>query len=656
MLKDSEIANIVGAEERQALGYLGEGSQIQQNRATLLDYYNQRPFGDEVEGLSKIVTSDVSDVVESMLPDLLEIFTQSKYIARFTATKDEYRDEAEQKTVFANWVFSEQNSGVLSLHNMFKDALLQYTGCIKVTWDDSEEVTADEFRGLDEVELMKLESDPNFEITNIEESEEGFNIQGEWINKTGRVCIENVPPDELLIARRSRDFIDPPFIGQRTPRTRSELLEMGFNKKLVQSLSKDDAPDNEVKLARNWDLEENYEENPTSDPSKDVIYLGEYYVKMDVDKDGISELWQVFYANGKVLEKNRVDSHPFCAGVPIPMPHKAIGTCPADQVADLQLLKSTLVRQMLNNIYATNFNRVVANERVELDDLLTPRPGGVVRVDGTGPIGDAVYPLQTVSQVPDILQGIEYTDTMREVRTGVTRYSQGIDSEILNKTAEAYAGQRSSSQKRINMIARIFADTAVKRIFERIVELASKYQSEAMQMVVHGRTLVIDPTQWRYKTHCHINVGIGTGERREKIQNLNYFINEQKELMQLGAPIVDFKKLYNAYDKLVTEVGLKETSLYFNDPEIPQELLIAEIERLTRENQAIQQQLQNPLAEAEAIKQQATTEREIAKIQTKAQFDMMKAQQEQMQHDDKMAIELTKIEANTNKNVPGALI
>lgn len=656
MLKDSEIANIVGAEERQALGYLGEGSQIQQNRATLLDYYNQRPFGDEVEGLSKIVTSDVSDVVESMLPDLLEIFTQSKYIARFTATHDEYRGEAEQKTIFANWVFSEQNSGVLSLHNMFKDALLQYTGCIKVTWDDSEKVTADEFRGLDEVELMKLESDPNFEITNIEEAEEGFNIKGEWINKTGKVRIENVPPDELLIARRARDFTDPPFIGQRTPRTRSELLEMGFNKKLVQSLSKDDAPDNEVKLSRNWDLEENYEENPTSDPSKDVIYLGEYYVKMDVDKDGISELWQVFYANGKVLEKNRVDSHPFCVAVPIPMPHKAIGTCPADQVADLQLLKSTLVRQMLNNIYATNFNRVVANERVELDDLLTPRPGGVVRVDGTGPIGDAVYPLQTVSQVPDIIQGIDYTDTMREVRTGVTRYAQGIDTEILNKTAEAYAGQRSSSQKRINMIARIFADTAVKRIFEKIVELASKYQSEAMQMVVHGRTLVIDPTQWRYKTHCHINVGIGTGERREKIQNLNYFINEQKELMQLGAPIVDFKKLYNAYDKLVTEVGLKETSLYFNDPEIPQELLIAEIERLTRENQAIQQQLQNPLAEAEAIKQQATTEREIAKIQTKAQFDMMKAQQEQMQHDDKIAVELTKIEADTNKNVPGALI
>lgn len=656
MLNDSEIAQIVGAEERQALGYLGEGSQIQKNRATLIDYYNQKPFGDEVDGLSKIVTSDVSDVVETMLPQLLEIFTQSKYTAKFTATEEQYKDEAEVKTVFSNWVFNEQNSGVLTLHNMFKDALLQYTGCVKVTWDDSEELKADQFKGLSEIELFKLQSDPNFKIKKIQESDDGVDVEGEWINKTGKVCIENVPPDELLVARRARDFIDPPFIGQRTPRTRSELIQMGFKKKVVQSLSKDEGPGNEVKIARNWDLEENYEENPTNDRSKDVIWLGEYYIKMDADEDGISELWQVFYANGKVLEKNRVESHPFCVAVPIPIPHRAIGTCPADQVADLQLLKSTLIRQMLNNIYSTNFNRVVANERVDLDDLLTPRPGGVVRVEGNGPIGDSVYPLQTVSQVPGILQGIDYTDTMREIRTGVTRYSQGVDTEALNKTAEAYAGQRNSSQSRVNMIARIFADTAVKRIFEKIVELASKYQAEPMQIQVHGRPLNIDPTQWRYKTHCHVNVGIGTGERREKIANLSYFIGEMKALIEMGLPIVDSKKLYNAYDKLVTEVGLKETSLYFNDPEIPQEQLIAEIERLTRENQAIKQQMKNPLAEAEAIKQEATTQREIAKIREKAMVDQAKLIQDQMQHDDQIALELTKIEADTNKNVPGSLI
>jgi len=657
MISDQEIGQIVGAEERMALGFLGEGSEIQQNRATLLDYYNQRPFGDEVEGMSSMVTSDVSDVVETMLPQLMRIFTQGKYIATFTATDPRYDQEAEDKTEYCHWVFNRQNDGDRILHDMFKDGLLQYTGVVKVSWDDSEEVESDEFRGLDEMELMRLKMEPKFRITSARKDKEGLtNVKGEWINSKGRPNVENVPADELLVARRARDFNEPPFIGQRTPRTRSELLQMGFDKEVVDTLGKDEELDNEVKLARNWDLEEDYDTNPTSDKSKDVIYLGEYYVYMDADEDGISELWQVFYANGKVLDKKRVEDHPFCVFVPVPMPHKAVGTCPADQVADIQYLKSNLLRQMLNNIYSTNFNRMVVNERVELDDLLTPRPGGLVRVDGMGPVSDSMLPLPTTNQTPAILQAIEYTDTMREVRTGVTRYSQGVDTEILNKTATAFAGQRDSAQMRIELIARLAADGAVKHIFEKIASLAAKYQDEPVQIRLFGEPRQVDPTEWKYKTNCNVDVGAGSGDRQEKIGNLSFLIAQMKELLQLGAPIVDQKKLYNAYSRLIKEVGLKEPELYFNDPEIPQQLLIAEIEKLTRENQALQAQSQNMLAEAEMIKQQATTDREILKIQTKAQFDMLKAQQDQTQHDDKIAVELTKIEADSNKNVPGSLI
>ena len=431
---------------------------------------------------------------------------------------------------------------------------------------------------------------------------------------------------------------------------------MRFDKETVDTLGKDEELDNEVKLARNWDLEEDYDSNPTNDKSKDVIYLGEYYVYMDADEDGISELWQVFYANGKVLDKKRVEDHPFCVFVPIPMPHKAVGTCPADQVADIQYLKSNLLRQMLNNIYSTNFNRMVVNERVELDDLLTPRPGGVVRIDGAGPIGDSLMPIPTANQTPAILQSIEYTDTMREVRTGVTRYSQGVDTEILNKTATAFAGQRDASQMRIEMMARLAADGAVKHIFEKIAALASKYQDEPVQIRLYGEPREVDPTGWKYKTTCTVDVGAGSGDRQEKIGNLSFLIAQMKELLQIGAPIVDQKKLYNAYSRLIKEVGLKEPELYFNDPEVPQQLLIAEIEKLTRENMALQQQSQNMLAEAEMIKQQATTERELLKIREKANVDQAKIIQDQMQHDDKIAVELTKIEANNQVNVPGALI
>jgi hypothetical protein len=665
MLSNHDIAQIVGAEEEQAIGYLGEGSEVQKNRATLLDYYNQRPYGDELEGQSQVVTSDVMDVVEGMLPQLLRLFTQGKHIAKFSSSQAEYDDEAQQKTEYTHWVFCQQNDPVLILHNMFKDALLQYTGVVKVYWDDLEEVLEEKYQGLSQEEISLLELDENYSIKEITLDGQGYSVRGERTNSTGRVKIENIPPDELLIARRSRDFDKPPFIAQRTPKTRSDLLEMGFKKDDVMSLGKDEEVDGEVKLAREYDLENGWDSNPTGDKSKDLIYLTEAYLYIDADEDGISELWQVFYAEGKVLEQTRVDDHPFCVCVPVPMPHRAIGSCPADQVADLQFLKSTLVRQMLNNIYSTNYNRVIVNERVDLDDLLTPRAGGVIRVDGSGPVGDSVTPMVAQNQVQAILQAIEYTDTMREIRTGITRYNQGLDTESLNKTATGFQGIRDMSQMRIEMIARIFADTGVKKIFEKIVELASKFQNEQVQLRVSGQPYEFDPSSWKYKTECRIDIGLGSGDRNEKIANLNYFYQQQKELMQLGSPLVDSKKLYNTLDKVAAEVGLKGADTYFNDPEIPQELMIAEIERLTRENQQLMQiaEQKNQLAEAEAVKGQVQialkeidAESKAQQAQLQAAAKMAELEQKDQHHDDDMAVELTKIEAEYNKQVQGSVI
>lgn len=663
MLTDSQIAVIVSAEEKQAIGYLGEGSQIQKNRATLLDYYNQKPFGDEIEGQSEVVTSDVADVVEGMLPQLLRLFTQGKYIGRFRSSDIGSDEEAELKTEYSNWVLMEQHDPVLILHHMFKDALLQYVGVTKVFWDDSEEALEENYQGLSPEELLLLKADSNYSVKEIEEGEQGYNVSGDRINSTGRPCIENIPPDELLIARRARNFETPPFIGQRTPKTRSELIEMGFDRKQVKQLGKDEEIDTEVKRAREDDLEDNDASNPTGDPSKDVIYLGEYYTYLDADGDGISELWQIFIAEGEILEKKRVDDHPYCVCVPVPMPHKAIGSCPADQVADLQFLKSTLVRQMLNNVYANNYNRMVVNERVDLDDLLTPRAGGVIRVDGAGPVGDSVTPLVTNNQVNEVLQAIEYTDTMREIRTGITRYNQGLDTESLNKTATGFQGIRDMSQMRIELIARLFADTGVKKMLEKIVELAHKYQDTQLQLRIHGKELAIDPSSWRYKTTCRIDIGVGSGDRQEKVSNLSYFYQQQKELLQLGSPLVDSKKLYNTLDKVATEVGLKGADTYFNDPEQPQELLLAENEQMKALLQQYEANAQNPLAEAEAVKAQAAMEMKQLEAQIKMLQEQLKSatktaelEQKDRHHDDNMAIELTKIEAQNKVNVPGSAI
>jgi len=589
------------------------------------------------------------------MPNLVRMFTQSNTLAEFQSSRPEYDEEAEHKTTYANWVFFNQHDGPRILHDMFKDGNLQYTGVVKVYHDDSLDTEQEEYTG-NEYDLFQLQQDERFEVKKVKELDNGqLLITGDRINSKGRQKIVNIPPDELMISKRARDFIDPPFIGQRTPKTRSDLVRMGFDKNLVQSLSKDENIPSEVNIARDENDDGNYQHNPTSDTSKDIIHLGEYYVYMDKDGDGISELWQVFYANGKVLEMTQVDEHPYAVFVPIPMPHRAIGTCPADQAADIQYRKSYLLREANNNIAATNVNRVVANERVNLDDLLTPRHGGVVRIEGGGPIGDSVMPMMVNGQVPAILDMIAYSDSELEKRTGVTSYNQGLDTESLNKTATGFQGVRDMSQMRIEQMATLAASGPITKIFNRIIALASKHQDENTEIRVNGQPFNIDPREWRYKASCKINVGTGAGDKQARIANLENMMRWSLDLMDRGSPCSDWDKFYAAYKKLIVETGLKDTTQYANDPNIPEQQLMAENQMLKQQLQQMQQLQQNPLAEAEQVKAQSRLIEQQQKQQHEMNMKMADMEQKDQYHSDDMAVEITKLELQAQKDYQGGL-
>lgn len=662
-MSDAEINKIVGAEEDDSINFQ---SQIGKDRAKLLDYYNCRPYGDEIEGQSQIVTSDVSDVIEGMLPSLVRIFTQGKNVASFESDNPEYDKEASQKTAWANYVFTRQNDGTLILHNMFKDALLQYTGTVKIYWDERKEVTKERYKGLSTFELQRLQLDEESEIEEQEERTEMvqgtpitvYDVQVKRTKTVGQTRIDNIPPEEFLICRNARDFKNPRFIGHRTPKTRSELILMGFDKETVENLPADEFYSFEVseeKNARYWNYDGLVETNP-GDPSNDIVYLGEYYVYIDTDGDGVAELWQIFRAGNQILGKEQVEEHPFAVVVPIPIPHRAIGSCPGEQVADIQYLKSTLMRQALNNVYQTNYMRTVVNERVDLDDLLTPRAGGIIRVNDDGPIGDSLQPLVVQPIAEPILRMMEYVDVMREVRTGVTRYNQGLDSEALNKTATGFKGIMEASQQRLELIARIFADTGVRDIFRKIIKLAMQYQNDAMQIRVMGQPMEIDPTSWRNNLDCRVDVGLGSGDRQEKILNLNTILAMQQQFLQMGLPLADQGKMYNTLDKLVAEVGLKDAQMYFNNPAMPQEMLLAQVEQLTAMVQQMQAQMQNPLAEVEQIKAQASMAEQQQKQQFETQKLLLEMEQKRKEFETNYLTKLTELELKYGKNVPGALV
>lgn len=660
MLDDNAITAIVANAESSSLSSYGSGSELESKRSKLLKYYNQDLFGDEIEGQSSVVTSDVADVVESILPSLIRQFTQSRELATFevgdvpSSVKGEELDvrekEARQKTTYANHVFRKKG-GLMVLYSMVKDALLQFTGTVKVYWDDTDTEEPETYTGLSRAGLLKVSMDSDFEIKQQTEGEEGIDVEGVRRSKNKGVCYECIPPEEMLINEDARDWDRPRFIGQRTPKTRSELVEMGFDPDQVMSLSSDGESQSEGAIARRHDL--GTSTGGITDKSQEKVYLGEYYMLIDVDEDGISEQWQVFYAGGELLEKKRVAIHPYAVAVPIPIPHRAIGTCPAEQVADIQLVKSTLVRQYQNNIYQSVWGRHAVNERVDLDDFLNPRAGGLTVVEGQGAVGDSIMPIPTIPVGNEILQGVEYWDTAREVRTGVTRYNQGLDTDSLNKTATGFKGLMDASQQRLYLLAKMIAETGIKQIFEKTVAILGRHQSEAMDIRVFGRRIAIDPTAWRYRMGCEVDVGIGAGDRNEKIGALRAVLQEQKELKAIGSPMVDETRLFSTYDALITEIGLHDVSRYFNDTSIPNSVLKAQNEQA---RQFITQMGQgNPLAEAEEVKANAKLQSDLAKLQEKfAEFQATYDQKERF-HKDEMAVKVTEMELENNTDLPGGL-
>ena len=677
MLTDNEILSIVQSEKDDSISYRDE---IGKKRATLMDYYNQLPYGDEIDGRSRFVSSDVSDLVEGMLPSLLRVFTQGKEVAKFRSDSPEGDDEAEQKTKLANYVFYRQNCGVLTLLNMFKDALLQYTGTVKVMLDESEEVTEERYSGLSQDEYEALLANEETEIVEVTqdasqiETRLGVQVDIKYdatakrTKKKKRVHYENIPPEEFLISRKARDFNKPLMIGHVTEKTRSDLIQLGFDKDIVMDLPIITRQDNdEEKSARYHDYSD-LGLSGSSSKATDIVELTEMYVYIDTDEDGIAELWQIFESGNRILDKNIVEDHPFAVVVPIPIPHRAIGTCPAEQVADIQFTKSVLVRQMLDNIYANNYQRVAYNDRVDEDDLFTPRPGGGIKVEGEAPIGDSIAPIITQPQVQQILTGVEYIDSSAERRSGFTRFSQGLDADALNHTATGFKGISDYSQQRIELIARVFAETGVKELFRKTIKLIEKHQDEKLQIMVSGKPLEIDPTVWRYNLDCMVDVGLGSGDRNEKIVNLNVILQRQLELIAQGSTLSDQAKVYNTLAKLATEIGLKDAALYFNDPKKPEEVLQAQNELLTNLVKQLQAQVQqNPLAEAELIKAQArmaeVNQRDTlkaAEMQSKKEMELLKLAEEARKHDEELAYKLTelatKVEADTGRNVNGSLI
>ena len=628
-MDDGKLKSILENEIDNAIGYLD--SETTEARTKALEYYLRQPYGNEVEGRSQIVTGEVAEAIDGALPQLVRVFTQSDDIVRFEPKHPGDEEGAKQATDYCNWVFYSQNPGFTILHNWFKDALLQKNGVVKCYWDEKEDVTKEEYRGLTDDELVMLLADGKYEIVaqdttvldgGVGEDGAPITMQSHDVivakrTQSGSVKIENVPPEEFLISKRARAVADSPFVAHRKLLPRSDLIAMGFDPEIVANLpSYNDLSFTDERLAR-YSRGEQPDEEASLDESMQEVEVYEAYLRTDYDGDGVAELRQIFYAGSDILSNVETDYNPFHSLCPIPIPHKFYGESLADRSMDIQLIKSTVVRQMLDNLYLSNNARVGAVEgQVNLDDLLSVTPGGVVRMKNP----QAIVPLNVPSVIAQAFPMLQYLDDAQSKRTGVSDMQQGLNPDVLqNVTAAAVAASTAAAGGKLELVARIFAETGVKTLFQGILHLLCKYQDKPTLMRMRGKYIPIDPRAWSNEYDVDVSVGLGTGNKAEQMTMLQMVLAKQEAILQQfgpANPLVSVGQYRNTLGRFIEAAGFADSAEFFKEvtPEIEQQLA--------------QPQQPQPDPTVQALIQQSQAQIQIA--QQKAQADVAAAQQKAM--------------------------
>jgi len=587
-LSPDEVKGVVEREIADALG--GMGSQLAEERRQALRYYYGRPFGNEVDGRSAVILTDVADTIEWIMPSLMRMFTGSNITVRYLPRKPGDEVGAEQATEYINKVFRSDCRGFRVLHDWFKDALTEKNGITKAYYEERYEPKLETYKGLTQEGVALLLQDGRVEAVAYEERpiklNKGMNPEtGQAVEvplfdivvrqkiPVGQIKIDLVPPEEFLIARRTVELDDSnSFAAHRKKMKVSDLIALGFSRDIVENLPSDDSPEYSEGRTERFSTDETYplvNSADRTDPASREIWVTECYIRIDEDGDGYAELRKITVVGESsitVLEDETINWQPFSSITPIPMPHKFIGLSIADQVSDLQLIRSTLLRQMLDNMYLVNNGRYeVVEGAVEIDDLLTSRPGGVVRVTAPG----MVNPLPTTPFNQSAYTLMDFLENVRQMRTGAGMHNQGLDaSTFRNQTATGVSQVMSAAYARVEMIARIFAETGVKDLFKKLLKLMVECPVKDRIIKLRGQWVEVDPSTWNTEMDCEVEVGLGVGQAGERIQYLMNLLQVQAQARMAGlSNVVSSDNVYRAGTKMAEAMQLPNPEMFFSDPQ-----------------------------------------------------------------------------------------
>lgn len=579
-MDETELAALIAGELQDAVRFVDLEIGVERARATKA--YRGDQYGDEEEGRSTFVSRDVHDTVQGQLPDLLRILLGTEGPCEYEAERAEDVAWTEQATSYARYIISQDNDGFTLLYSAIKDALVRKTGVIKYWWDTSEEVRTEHYTGIDETGVFLLQQDGAIEDIQTfawapgdlampqvpgQQPEQLFDVVVRRRIRHGRVKLMSLPPEEFILDRRARSLDDFTLMGHRSMRTVSELVALGYDEDDVRPFVTSPELDTNIEYIERQPYARAVGSFDALNPSTQRVLYIEAYAWVDYDGDGIAELHKVcaMGPSYKVVYHEPVDHVPFAAFHVDPEPHTFFGESTADKTMDIQRNKTNIQRNMLDSLAQSIHPRTTIVEgQVNVEDVLNNEVGGVIRQRAPG----MVQPLDTPFVGQQALPVLDYVDSIREMRTGVSRQQLGLDADALQSTTAAAVEQTiTGSQGKIELIARVMAN-GMRQLFKGILHLIVQNQDRPRIIPLNGQFVPMDPRTWRADIGVKITVALGSGSVQQKLTSLGFIISKQELILQtmgMDQPIVSPKQYATALKKWSELAGWTNSSMFFSD-------------------------------------------------------------------------------------------
>lgn len=660
-----KLRKVLEANRSSALGST-VSSDLSEQRMRAYNYYIGDMTQDmpNVEGQSNAVSSDVQDVVEGLMPIVLDVLTSTDKLAEFTATGSGDEDQACQETEYVNHVFFQQNNGFLVLHNAVKDALLSKNGFVKWWMEPEEYRERERYEGLTQAAFGMILADTDVKVVDLEQYQSAdpvtnqpatfFNATTERVSKKLRAKVEAFPPEEFLISKSARGIQNADYLAHIQRKAQGDLIQLFNSPEQVTAIKAAPAAltqsDNSEAFNRQTvqDNQDGTQGDNDADDDMRLIEVAEHYIRLPLEEDGVPRRYKITTVGTKyeILDIDEMSAWPIASGTPIIMPHRFIGRSVADLAIDIQQIKTSLLRSTLNNAYFANNARTEVSEthasENTIDDLLNNRVGGIVRTKMPGGLNQ----IETQSIGHWTVPVIEYVDGTKETRTGLSKNTTGLDIDSMNHARTGAVGRiMDAAEMRVKLMTRVLAETLVVDIFRGLHGMLQEYSEEQDVAQLTGKWVNVNPREWKTRRNLKVNLPLGGMGRQQMIGFFTQVLGVQKEILQQdgpNGPMVSRQNVYYTLDHTMRLAGLKGAQGFFNNPPPPnpnappppdpkmvesQAKAAATAQATQASIQADQEKAKNDLA-LEQMKLAAAHQREQDEFAHKTALDKMKAQHE----------------------------